>query len=251
MKPRSLKLSHQNACDDGGFEEVSLDNSGSDFVRTPVNEFQEFNRSFPMMSSGRRKADRTANGGFSSSTSATDAGHLSLDMNRKVSLGHFGGRWATSTEEENEDKFDSRTPTNFDCSGSSPSTLSSLNDTNNNQSRSSSLLRTRTPSLVDELLSEIYARFGDMGSSASRRTLSMNGSVTGGGDSANSRRASQSGSPESDCLTEYSTTSEPCRRNPGHGRGMANSPTVTELARRDSQKKQKLRERGRRNGRGH
>ena len=37
--------SSNNACDDGGFEEVSLAEDGP---VTPVNEFSEFNRQFPM-----------------------------------------------------------------------------------------------------------------------------------------------------------------------------------------------------------
>eukprot|EP00095_Tigriopus_kingsejongensis_P001314 maker-scaffold249_size238305-snap-gene-0.16 protein:Tk01314 transcript:maker-scaffold249_size238305-snap-gene-0.16-mRNA-1 annotation:"hypothetical protein L798_01163" len=104
-------------------------------------------------------------------------------------------------------------------------------------SQKSALERTRTPSLVDELLSEIYARFGD-DFNARTRTSTY-------GDSSSRSRASQSGtgSPDSECWTEYSTTSENIngrRHHPLHDV----PPTNTSIQRRDSQRRHKLKERG-------
>lgn len=85
-----------DACDDGGFEEVNLDQPTLESEPlTPVNEdFSDFNKSFPMMGVKRNRPgydqgyfDTGANtgypgggggigtvSGFSSSTSGTDAG---------------------------------------------------------------------------------------------------------------------------------------------------------------------------------
>ena len=145
---------------------------------TPVNDdFLSFNRAFPM---GVKR--------YSSSTSGTDAGNLN---------DHHKKNWFASTEEEeeDEDRFDVRTPT-----GRGVSLDGGI---------LGGKMRARTPSLVDELLSEIYARFGDSSSVSSSHRRLFSGDTTTTTTSSASFRASQSGSPDSDdCLTEYSTTSE-------------------------------------------
>ena len=111
---------------------------------------------------------------------------------------------------------------------------------------------------MDELLSEIYARFGNGGGVDGRRcdVVAVPG-MGNGSPSSTSRRASQSGSPDSDCMTEYSTTSDTnnimngksrlTRNNSASGGGGGGgSGGAASLARRDSQRRQKLKERGKR-----
>ena len=264
--PNSLPVYRQDACDDGGFEEVNLEDSSnltsasnlaSEAV-TPVNDFSDFNKQFPMGGTDcppARDVTRSpqvrgpirsrsvgcypthvAGGlsGFSSSGSTEASTFNPLRKSSEGDTSRPGWMLATTTEEEEEDVLTGM--------ASAPD-LGVINLT--------PLLRTRTPSLVDELLIEIYARFGDTGSCGS--STSAIARAAGDGSlcrtSSTASRASASGSPDSDCLTEYSTTSEPgepLRR--GFGPAKAGSgdhtPSSSSLQRRDSQRRQKLRERG-------
>ncbi|TRY74948.1 hypothetical protein TCAL_01264 [Tigriopus californicus] len=211
--PTSLPIFRQDTCDDGGFEEVNL--NGDNECNTPVNEFVDFNKQFPMTvvqgAVRSRSLCMTLSSGFSSET----------EPSRMKESKALSRRWITSTEEDEEggDMFKERVP--------------GRSQAPENIFKKCNWERVRTPSLVDELLSEIYARFGDDSSSRSRSF---------GGSSSRSR-ASQSGSPDSDCWTEYSTTSENVNGR-RHSIMITVPPTNSSLQRRDSQRRQKLKERG-------
>lgn len=207
--PTSLPIFRQDACDDGGFEEVNL--NGDNECNTPVNEFVDFNRQFPMNVVKGPVRSRSLCHPISSVSSETEPSRIKESGSRGL---------VTSTEDDEDgDRFKSRGPTEFHNS--------------EYLVKRCHWERTRTPSLVDELLSEIYARFGDDSSSRSRSF---------GGSSSRSR-ASQSGSPDSDCWTEYSTTSDNVNGR-RHGTMIDVPPTNSSLQRRDSQRRQKLKERG-------
>ena len=117
----------------------------------------------------------------------------------------------------------------------------------------------RTPSLVDELLNEIYVRFG--GSECSRGSFSgvttddhdtsPSHSVTGGGAGGGvgrSHHIRSGGSQESDEFTEYSTTSErPAPRyRPSSGQ-LSQLDTLFDEKSRQKARERRLREKGVRN----
>ena len=118
----------------------------------------------------------------------------------------------------------------------------------------------RTPSLVDELLNEIYVRFG--GSECSRGSFSgvttddhdtsPSHSVAGGGGAGGgvggSRHIRSGGSQESDEFTEYSTTSErPAPRyRPSSGQ-LSQLDTLFDEKSRQKARERRLREKGMRN----
>ena len=118
----------------------------------------------------------------------------------------------------------------------------------------------RTPSLVDELLNEIYVRFG--GSECSRGSFSgvttddhdtsPSHSVAGGGGAGGgvggSHHIRSGGSQESDEFTEYSTTSErPAPRyRPSSGQ-LSQLDTLFDEKSRQKARERRLREKGMRN----